>query len=93
MTPGFVFLIVLAAVSGPIDLLAGHGQKPKTAQKETQKQAYPGCWPGEPEIENPNPGKHRPVRLPPELVNVLSETRNGSEASFLSRSRCTSNSC
>jgi hypothetical protein len=71
MTPGFVFLIVLAAaVSGPIDRLAGHGQQPKTAQKETQKKAYPGCWPGEPEIENPNPGKHQAVRLPPELVNV-----------------------
>ena len=55
MKPGFLFLIVSAmALSGSIDLLAGHGQKPKTAQKETQRKAYPGCWPGEPEIENLN---------------------------------------
>ena len=72
MKPGFVFLIVFAmALSGSVDLLAGHGQKPKTAQKETQRKAYPGCWPGEPEIENLNPARHRPNLLPPEHSNYL----------------------
>ena len=28
------------------------------------------CWPGAPEIQDPNPGKHRPSRLPPQLANA-----------------------
>ena len=27
------------------------------------------CWPDEPEIQNTNPAKHRPNRLPPEFAN------------------------
>ena len=66
MKPGFGCLVVLAIALGrPIDPLAGHGQT-KTAEK-----AYSGCWPGEPEIENPNPARHRPNLLPPEHSNSL----------------------
>lgn len=71
MKPRFVLLIVLAAaLSGPVDLLARQGQKPKAAQKNAQKKEAVSCWPGEPEIQNPKPSKHRPSRLPPELANA-----------------------
>jgi len=71
MTPRFVSLIVLAmALSGPVDLLACQAHKPKATQKNAQKKETVSCWPGEPEIQNPNPSKHRPSRLPPELANA-----------------------
>lgn len=67
MKARLVLLIVLGvALKAPADLLALQGQKPKAAQK---KEAV-SCWPGEPEIQNPNPGKHRPSRLPAELANA-----------------------
>lgn len=67
MKDRLVLLIVLAvALSAPADLAALQRQKPKAAQK---KEAV-SCWPGEPEIQSPSPGKHRPSRLPPELSNA-----------------------
>jgi TonB family protein len=71
MTRRFVSLIVLAtALSGPVDLLARLQQKREAAQQKAQKKETVSCWPGEPEIQNANPGKHRPGRLPPELANA-----------------------
>jgi TonB family protein len=62
-----VLLTMLAiALSTPVDLLALQGDKPKTPQKKQVE----SCWLGEPEIQNPNPGKRRPSHLPPELANV-----------------------
>jgi len=70
MKPRAVLLMVLAvALSGPVDLLARQAQTPKAGQKNAQKKETVSCGPGEPEIQNPNPSKHRPSRLPLELAN------------------------
>ena len=67
MNTRHVLLIVLAvALSASVGLLALQERRPKAEQKKESV----SCWPGEPEIQNPNPGKHRPGRLPPELAKA-----------------------
>jgi TonB family protein len=66
MNAHLVLLTVLAfAVGSSAHVTALGAQKASDAKKKEQV-----CWPGEPEIQNPNPGKHRPSRLPPEFANA-----------------------
>lgn len=60
-----VTMLVLG-VGTPIHVATLESQKSRDVKKKAQV-----CWPGgEPEIDNPNPGRHRPTRLPENLANA-----------------------
>jgi hypothetical protein len=60
MMTQFVLQIVIASALAYPTHASLFLQKGSDAKKEEQAM----CWPGEPEIQNANPGKHRPSRLP-----------------------------
>ena len=62
-----ILLVLFALVLGYSSLtLAGRAQN----QGKQPRSEPTGCWPGGREIQNPNPGRHRPGRLPLELANA-----------------------
>ena len=69
MRSHLIVLALLVLAFGPTCTSAADGQTTSHAKKKEQM----NCWPGEPEIQNPNTGKRRPPRLPPTLVNAKTE--------------------
>ena len=63
-------LVLLTLLVAPLGSSADSLPLPRERPSAVQKKQAESCWPGEIEIQNPKPGKHRPSRLPPELANA-----------------------